>query len=353
MGLFRVLLAVSVFMAHSGPTGFISNFSGWGGANAVEIFFVISGFYIAMILDKSYSTNLSFYKNRALRLYPIYYIICALVLVRCLFFPNLRSELFSYPAEALFVGTFANATFFGSDLLMFLQWNDNNLHFGNFNNSELPLWYMLFVPTSWSLGIEVTFYLLAPLLCKAKTRTILALGSTLLTLRIVAFVMGLNVDPWTYRFFPFELPMFLLGILLYRLKKRYGNAPKMSIASVYACLVALYLLFPFAVDKFEFGRASQLLALVIVAATIALFGPDNLKDKKFGDLSYPIYISHLLVISTYSGLLGIISEKILILEKIRGPLAVIPMTLLCTFLFSFLLIRLVKPIERIRDKNRK
>jgi len=54
MGLLRVLLAVSVFMAHSGPTGFMSHLIGFGGANAVEIFFVISGFYTAMILELSY-----------------------------------------------------------------------------------------------------------------------------------------------------------------------------------------------------------------------------------------------------------------------------------------------------------
>ena len=107
---------------------------GFGGANAVEIFFVISGFYIAMILARSYSTNLGFYKNRALRLYPIYYIICALVLVRCLLLPNLRPVLFSFPAKPLSIGALANSTFFGSDWLMFLQWKDNNLHFGNFNN---------------------------------------------------------------------------------------------------------------------------------------------------------------------------------------------------------------------------
>jgi len=353
MGLLRVLLAVSVFMAHSAPTGFMSHLIGFGGANAVEIFFLISGFYIAMILERSYSTNLGFYKNRALRLYPIYYIICALVLVRCLLVPNLRTELFSFPAKALSIGALANSTFFGSDWIMFLQWNDNNLHFGNFNNSELPLWHMLLVPASWSLGVEVTFYLLAPLLCKAKSRTIIVLGASLLAIRIVAFVMGLNVDPWTYRFFPFELPIFLLGILLYRIKNRYKHAPKMSVASTYTSLMFLYLLLPVVAQKFDFGRIPQLFVLVMVASTIILFGPDNAKDKKFGDLSYPIYMSHVLVISTFSGVLGVISEKIIIFEKIKESLTFIPITLFLTFLFSFLLIRLVQPIERIRDKNRR
>lgn len=353
MGLFRILLAVSVFMAHSDSIGFMSHLIGFGGGNAVEIFFIISGFYIAMILDKSYSTNLGFYKNRALRLYPIYFIICALVLVRCLLFPNLRADLFSYPAAALTVGVIANSTFFGSDWLMFLQLHDSNLHFGNFTDSQLQLWHMLLVPQSWSLGIELSFYLLAPLICKAKSRTIMVLGIVLLMVRIISFIMGLNEDPWTYRFFPFELPMFILGILLYRLKNHHRHARKMSITSMYAFLLCMYLFLPFAEVKFDFGRIPQLLVLVVVTAVVILFAPENVKDKKFGDLSYPIYMSHILVISTYDRMLAVISEKITIFEKLNSPPTFIPVSLLLTLLLSFLLIRLVQPIEKIRVKNRK
>ena len=212
---------------------------------------------------------------------------------------------------------------------------------------------MLLVPASWSLGVEVSFYLLAPFICKAKSRTIIALGASLLALRIVAFVMGLNVDPWTYRFFPFELPMFLLGILLYRIKNRYRRAPKISVTLTYTVVIFLYLIFPFVTQKFDFGRSPQLFILVMVVSTIILFGPDNAKDRKFGELSYPIYLSHVLVISTFSSVLGVISEKIIILEKIRDFRIFIPITLFLTFVLSFLLIRLVQPIERIRDKNRK
>ena len=342
-----------MFMAHIGPTGVMSNFVGFGGENAVEIFFVISGFYIAMILDKSYSSNLGFYKNRALRLYPIYYIICLLVLVRCLIFPSFRTELFSYPGKALAVGTLANSTFFGADWIMFLQWNGNNLNFGNFQNSQLPLWNMLLAPQSWSLGIEVTFYLLAPMLCKAKSITILFLGISLLVARIVAFIMGLNEDPWTYRFFPFELPMFIMGILLYRIKNHYRHSLRISIVKTYTSILFAYLLFPHVTSNSNLGRHFQLLALLILVAVIVLFSAEHPKDKKFGELSYPIYISHLLIISTFNEMLLIISGKIVIFEKLKSPVTFISLTLLLTFLFSFLVLRLVQPIERIREKNRK
>jgi peptidoglycan/LPS O-acetylase OafA/YrhL len=161
----------------------------------------VSGFYITLILDKSYSTKMGFYKNRILRLYPIYYIICGLVLIQAVLWPNLRESPFSFPAKALTFGAIANSTFLGSDWLMFSQWQNGNLHFGNFRNSELPLWHMLLVPQSWSIGIEITFYLLAPMLCKAKSRTIVFIGIALLAARFTGLFFGLNQDPWTYRFF--------------------------------------------------------------------------------------------------------------------------------------------------------
>ena len=126
MGLLRVLLAVSVFMTHAPQSGLTRGLRGFGGSNAVELFFLVSGFYIALILDKSYSTRMGFYKNRVLRLFPIYYIICGLVLIQAVLLPNLRESLFSFPAKALTFGAIANLTFFGSDWLMFSQWQNGN-----------------------------------------------------------------------------------------------------------------------------------------------------------------------------------------------------------------------------------
>ena len=353
MGLFRVLLALSVVMAHSGPSTFKAYLSGFGGANSVEIFFIISGFYIAMILDRSYSTKIGFYKNRALRLYPVYFLICGFVLIRALFLPNFKTDLFSFPTEALAFGTLANTTFFGSDWLMFMQWNDGRLQIGNFQDSELPLWHMLLVPQSWSLGIEVTFYLLAPLLCKAKSRTILGICILLLGARLLSFGMGLNVDPWTYRFFPFELPMFLVGVLLYRVKNRYKFATKFSITTTYFFLFFAYLLLPFVAEKFSLGRFPQLFVLVLITTLVILLAPENSRDKKFGDLSYPIYMVHVFIISTCTELLTLFSNETFLLELVENPSTFTLLTLALTISFSLLLNLLVRPIERIRDKNRR
>ena len=48
MGLLRFILAASVVLAHSGD---FFGFKFTGGLIAVETFFIISGFYMALILD--------------------------------------------------------------------------------------------------------------------------------------------------------------------------------------------------------------------------------------------------------------------------------------------------------------
>ena len=62
MGVLRYLLALSVLLVH--------DVDGWfkliDGAAAVQCFFLISGFYMALVLNERYADLGSFYFNRAL-----------------------------------------------------------------------------------------------------------------------------------------------------------------------------------------------------------------------------------------------------------------------------------------------
>lgn len=68
MGILRTLFAISVVFAHSYGYVFV------GGRNAVQLFYMISGFLISYVIveKKVYSRVINFYVNRYLRLYPIY-----------------------------------------------------------------------------------------------------------------------------------------------------------------------------------------------------------------------------------------------------------------------------------------
>ena len=78
MGVLRVMLALFVVIDHSGA------FPGLqlpGAVFAVKIFFVISGFYMTMILNKKYTGSGSyslFITNRFLRIFPIYWVVVGL-----------------------------------------------------------------------------------------------------------------------------------------------------------------------------------------------------------------------------------------------------------------------------------
>jgi len=349
MGLFRVLLAVSVFMAHCANPKWIH---GFGGENAVEIFFVISGFYIALILDQTYTSTKRFYLNRLLRLYPIYFVVCGLVLLRALFINSFWMDLFNHPKPSLIVGGIANSTLFGTDWMMFLQWRHSTIHFGSFLNSDFPVYSVLLVPQAWSLGIEVTFYLFAPLICKMKTRNVVVLGGVLTIAKTIGWVAGLNVDPWTYRFFPFELPLFIFGILLYRIRKAGLVKLRIPTNLVYALTFLLYLIFGILSTFIYVDRKIQFVFILAFAAFVILCAHQNDRDRKIGEYSYPFYISHLFVISSFSWLGTKYFTHSPQLNPITFSWAKLILMFLLTLIGAKLLLIIVSPLERLRDRNR-
>lgn len=349
MGLFRLLLAVSVFMAHTINPKWIH---GFGGENAVEIFFVISGFYIALILDKTYDTKKSFYLNRFLRLYPMYYIVCALVILRAVLIPEFREVLLNFPSQVLVLVNLANSFISGTDWVMFLQWREGGIHLGSYLNSELQIFTAMLIPQAWSLGIEVVFYLFAPLICKLRTRSVLFLGIFLIVIKGIAWIKGLNQDPWSYRFFIFELPMFIFGILLYRFRKSNFSGFRISLGVIYVLTGVFYFGIAFINSNLHLDRKIQFMALLMLVSVIILFGEQSSFDTKIGELSYPFYISHILVISTVIWLSNRIQGPewfLTIKSSVWFPLVT---GLLLTTLLSMLLIRVNQPIERLRSRNR-
>ena len=81
----------------------------------------------------------------------------------------------------------------------------------DFTNSNPQLHRFLLMPQAWSLEVELSFYLIAPFILWKSIKVIVGLIIVSVALWLFIYSLGLNQDPWSYRFFSTELLFFLLG----------------------------------------------------------------------------------------------------------------------------------------------
>lgn len=301
MGLIRLLLAISVITAHASPI-FGLNFI--RGQMAVEVFFMISGFYMALILTEKYhqkSDYKLFISNRFLKIYPTYY----LVLILSILFSFIEKLGFFNPSYHLNPLTFLfllipNLSIIGLDSTFFFGLNQNGSLFftSNFRQFQPPLYDFDLIVQAWTLSLELSFYFLAPLLNRLKTKYLLLLIFLSFALRLFLYSRGLNHDPWNYRFFPTELIFFLSGILMYRIYQRIKDK-SLKTFSLYSFF--FYFSFLIYYQFLPHERTKQLIlflfTFIFIPFIFKLFSKNKI-DKFIGELSFPVYICHFLIIDT-------------------------------------------------------
>lgn len=317
MGVLRLLLAISVFTAHLGPLFGVRLVDG---PTAVQAFFIISGFYISLVLHEKYGTSWGdtrlFYVNRLLRLYPSYWVILVIAISFAVLaaygFPPLQwfKTQIAFPrfTDVIhgIVGAYvilSNIFLFGIDWAFYITPTEGGFAFiPDFRKADITLNFLNPVPQAWSLGIEVAVYALAPFIFRLRLRYLILLFCVTMVGRLVASMSGLDYDPWTYRFMPFELGLFVVGAICYRVYSRirdrsFGHLPYVLLAVVF-CLL-------FTFDKFAAGHRllpffddRQLVFLCVLSVAlpfIFMATKSNKLDRLVGDLSYPFYLAHLLV----------------------------------------------------------
>lgn len=354
MGLIRLLLAVSVVIAHS-TSIFGLNFI--GGQLAVEVFFIISGFYMALILSEKYNKNTNhkyFLTNRLLKIFPVYFftlILCLIFeLIRNRFSSNIQEmSLFHHPGVEINLFSYlgliiSNLIILGQDFLLFLGINPQTglfFYTTNFRLHEPALYNFILIPQAWTLSLELVFYFLAPFLVKLKNTKLLVIISLSLILRLTIYNLGLNHDPWTYRFFPTELIYFIFGIIAYRIYKQIE--PVKINKKLLSSLLGFYI---FYITFYQFIPHNRAKMLVLFTLTIFLLPfifklSKNIKiDRFLGELSYPVYISHFLIINVFTHLIGLKHDYLGIFS------------VLLTILVSIIILNLIiKPIDNIRQKR--
>ena len=359
MGLLRLLHAVAVIIAHSTPIFGMPLVSGVG---AVQTFYLVSGFYMTLILETKYvgpGSYQLFISNRFLRLFPVYWVILLLTVGAAVV---LRLATGQWGQLAPFVEwrhRFTAATWLalllpnlvivGQDWLLFtgLQPQSGDLFLThNFLAHEPPIYGFLLVPQAWSIGIEISFYLVAPFLVRRNVYQVGALILLSLLLRAYLYYgLGWHFDPWTYRFFPTELAFFLGGTLAFRLYTWLKPHPLpraviWGVTLLVFALTILYPLLPTPLGDEELKLWSHYLLILLGLPFVFLLTATSAWDRWVGEFSYPVYLVHFLIITLLRIIPGVATWGVS-----EGAL-----TLLLSLLVAWLLtIGIANPVEKLRQ----
>ena len=224
------------------------------GAAGVDIFFVVSGFVIALNVSNPKVTSLSFLGARAARIIPSYWLLTLLAAATMFVAPT------QFQREISFVDIWTSMAFL-------------NTQFG----VELPV-----ISMGWTLNLEIFFYLIVTvslLIARKNHLLVQVIGSTAL----VAVVFFAGGDAL--------LLEFLLGFAAYWL---WRTLPQSKVLAIFALLISLatFALWlggqsPLPDRWLSFGIPAFFLVLA------ALFFPQTrfVFVKKLGFASYSIYLT--------------------------------------------------------------
>jgi|GEM_PF-2220879 len=330
-GTLRFLLAYLVMVSHLVGTEYVAHL----GYYAVRGFFVISGLMMTAALNEVYRFDgARFWANRALRLLPPYYFVCALTLAAIAIAPREAAQYHKFWRDLPDAG----------NLLI--------------NLTVLPLQFpygsIRLIPPFWSVAIEIDMYLLLFLVVSRR-----------MSWAVIALVAGLSFQlaciydaiNWSLTYFtaPSAVLPFAVGAILYFLRQRGGwVASPPAAACAFAAWIANMLAGGAVLPEFYIFGWGYLLDTACFAVVVSglsglssqQFGPLLARfDRLFGEWSYFAFLVHWVA--------GFLIAGILLNGEWRGwslLVAVTPLVVAASAAFSILNRKLVEPLRnRIRD----
>jgi len=308
MGLLRLLLALSVVVAHASP---IFGWFGIQGYTAVHAFFIISGFYMALILNEKYVKKNNSYSlfitNRILRIYPIYLIMTVIVFSFTLikfFMGSPGPENITYHFVLYFSQHHLGISLF--ELINFLFRNITLIVTSDYWRAPQITPTLLLSP-AWTLQIEMLFYLIAPFVVRKSAKIFLAI-CIIYVIGLFYFVQPESAKPsiFSLDFFIFShFFYFFLGVWSYKLyriiKKRHITAYVSTSAFI---LVLCYTFFfqtitPLIHIPNIASEVPYYLFVTLLLPFVFLYGRTFSFDRFLGELSYPVYISHIFFVKVF------------------------------------------------------
>ncbi len=309
-----------------------------GGYLGVDIFFVISGYLMSLILDVKIDKEniLNFYIKRIKRILPALVFIILFCLILGFFLLGTASY------ERLGKSSIFSALFL-SNFFFWREW-------GYFDLSSLnkPLLH------TWSLSVEMQFYFVFPIILfilKNLFKKIDIVFKLIFLFVISILVTEIFVESKkiaTFYLMPFRLSEFLIGAIGYHFEKKYNN----RIDNIYIFLVSLILIlfcFYFFNKNTNFPGFNSILPCLL--AIVLILNKNNnltnkiLKNNLFiflGNISYSLYLVHWPIYVFYRFFKF---REIFFYEKV--------ILIFVSILFAYLINRYIENIYRSKEKINK
>lgn len=257
----------------------------------VPVFFTVSGFLIFWAFDRN--PNIKQYAlNRVLRLYPALYVCLTITIILLLY--NSSGNLLN------------NQTFYTwlvAQLTVFQFYTPDILRFWGVGTPNGSL---------WTIAVEVQYYILVPLvfLIMRKMKKWLVLLSLILASILANFTLNampeniiqklafVSIIPYLFNF--------LIGSVFYIFWNKLGNLVQNNFYKWLLAYVAYILIFDvmfeFNLTSYHITNIFQPISMVILSCLVLsfAFSMNTLSEKvlKHNDISYGIYIYHMLVVNT-------------------------------------------------------
>ena len=274
----RILASFMILTVHDGFSVGIRH--AVFGQEGVPMFFIISGYCAFLSINRYMNKNgkislIKYYVSRVIRIVPMVYFVLIIDVIISL----LNNQ--KTPAIRYFL--FAQQIIPSSNYMLF-----NNRNY------------------TWTLTLFMFFYLLVPALykvCKNYRKTsivavISVICSPIVYKIIVLLLNNKNVDElqdFAYNFPLTRLYLFILGLLIYFLKKDKNNK------TAYVCLVLIFTTIVLQMEYFRYALIDA--AFVLCFASIDIKITTN-KIKKLirilSNASFPLYLVHGIVIGNMS-----------------------------------------------------
>tara|TARA_R110000744_G_scaffold115753_4_gene216576 strand:- start:923 stop:2002 length:1080 start_codon:yes stop_codon:yes gene_type:complete len=264
----------------------------------VPIFFTVSGFLVYWSLERNQNKLKEFFKNRLLRIYPALWLCAILTIILLIIFQIIGPK------------DFINSTF--------LIWIFGQLSIFQFFTPDMLRTFGVGTPNGslWTITVELQYYLILPIIfyINSKIQNKINQNFVLLALGVISLGIGnfvtANMDPETTSYkllFVSLIPYlynFIIGILIYtnwkQLKKIIVNK-----ALIWLSIYIVYtLIFYYGMNLYEGGyvpNAFGLISNVILSfliISIAYSKPNISQIVKDYDISYGVYIYHMLVVNS-------------------------------------------------------